>query len=143
MTTAELRTAAEEFWERFNAHDVSDSDKRVAPGFVNHNAAPGTPEGPEGLRQVAARLYEAFPDMRFDVEEVFTAEDRVAVLGWMNGTGGGQSSARFRRVARRFGRGRYTRFASTIGSASPSTSAVRDRRSPCCSSSAAFPAPAA
>ena len=90
MTTVELRTAAEEFWERFNAHDVSDSDERIAPGFVNHNAAPGTPEGPEGLRQVAARLYEAFPDMRFEVEEVFTTEDRVAVLGWMNGTQEGQ-----------------------------------------------------
>ena len=90
MTTVELRTAAEEFWERFNAHDVSDSDERIAPGFVNHNAAPGTPEGLEGLRQVAARLYEAFPDMRFEVEEVFTTEDRVAVLGWMNGTQEGQ-----------------------------------------------------
>ena len=90
MTAAELKKAAEAIWEKFNAHDVSDFDERIAPDFVNHNAAPGTPEGPEGQRQVAARLYEAFPDMRFEVEEVFTADHRVAVLGWMNGTQTGQ-----------------------------------------------------
>ena len=28
-----------------------------APGFVNHNARPGTPAGPEGARQVFSRLW--------------------------------------------------------------------------------------
>jgi steroid delta-isomerase-like uncharacterized protein len=82
----ELRAAAREIWDEFNAHDVSAYDERFAPDFVNHNAAPGTPEGPEGQRQVAARLYEAFPDLRFELEEVFLAENRIATLGWMNGT---------------------------------------------------------
>lgn len=90
MTAVELKVAAQELWEKFNAHDVSDYDERIAPDFVNHNAAPGTPEGPEGQRQVTARLYEAFPDMRFEIEEIFMADDRVAVLGWMNGTQEGQ-----------------------------------------------------
>jgi len=69
---------------------VSDYDERIAPEFVNHNAAPGTPNGPEGQRQVAARLYEGFPDMHFEIEEVFVADARVAVLGWMSGTQEGQ-----------------------------------------------------
>jgi len=90
MTDEELRELARDIWEKFNAHDVSDYDERIAPDFVNHNAAPGTPTGPEGQRQVAARLYEAFPDLTFEIEEIFVAENRVAVLGWMNGTQKGQ-----------------------------------------------------
>jgi steroid delta-isomerase-like uncharacterized protein len=90
MTADELRASARDIWEKFNAHDVSDYDELIAEDFVNHNAAPGTPRGPEGQRQVAARLYEAFPDLRFEIEEIFVADDRVAVLGWMNGTQKGQ-----------------------------------------------------
>ena len=86
MNAAELEAAARQDWERFNAHDVSDYEGRIAPGFVNHNAAPGTPKGPEGQRQVVGRLFEAFPDMGFEIEEVFVADARVAVLGWMSGT---------------------------------------------------------
>ena len=37
-----------------------------------------------------ARLCEAFPDLRFEIEEIFVADDRVAVLGWMSGTRRGQ-----------------------------------------------------
>lgn len=74
----------------FNAHDLSNIEGRVAAEFTNANAIPGTPDGPEGMRQVSLRLWEAFPDMRFDIEEVFVAENRVAVLGWMNGTQEGQ-----------------------------------------------------
>jgi len=90
MDADELRRLAAEDWARFNAHDLSEIEDRVAPGFVNHNAAPGTPDGPEGFAQVAERLWSAFPDMRFEVEEIFVAEDRVAVLGWMSGTQKGQ-----------------------------------------------------
>ena len=93
MNADELRAAAKDIWERFNAHDVSDYDERFAPDFVNHNAASGTPNGPEGQRQVTARLYEAFPDLRFEVEEVFVAENRIAALGWMSGTQEGQFGA--------------------------------------------------
>ena len=90
MNSVELKAAVQDIWDRFNAHDVSDYDERIAPEFVNHNAAPGTPNGPEGQRQVAARLYEGFPDMSFETEEVFVADARVAVLGWMSGTQEGQ-----------------------------------------------------
>jgi predicted ester cyclase len=80
MTADELSAMARDIWETFNAHDVSDYDEPIAPDFVNHNAAPGTPNGPEGQRQVAARLYEAFPDLRFEIEDTFVADNRVAVL---------------------------------------------------------------
>lgn len=82
----EMIRLAEEEWDAFNRHDLSGAEERIAPEFHNHNAVPGTPGGPEGFRQVMTRLWSAFPDMSFDVEEVFTADNRVAVLGWMSGT---------------------------------------------------------
>lgn len=90
MTGEELRTAAQAAWDAFNAHDLSQVDEQVAADFTNANAAPGTPDGPEGMKQVNKRLWSAFPDMRFDVEEIFVSDNRVAVLGWMNGTQEGQ-----------------------------------------------------
>jgi len=86
LDSEDLKRIAEERWAAFNDHDLSEADEWIAPEFVNHNALPGTPKGPEGYRQVLSRLWTSFPDMRFDLEEVFTAEGRVAVLGWMNGT---------------------------------------------------------
>ena len=90
MEPEELRQRAHEIWDEFNAHDFSRLDEAISPEFVNHNGAPGTPKGPEGQRQVQERLYAAFPDMRFEIEDVFTSENRIAVLGWMNGTQEGQ-----------------------------------------------------
>ena len=86
MTTPDLKSLTYELWAQFNAHDMSNYDQVIAPTFVNCEAAEGTPCGPEGQRQVSRRLYEAFPDMRFEIEEVFVSGNRVAALGWMSGT---------------------------------------------------------
>ena len=51
MTTAMPgnKARARAFWaELFNAHDLRNVRGFFAPGFVNHNARPGTPDGPEG-----------------------------------------------------------------------------------------------
>jgi steroid delta-isomerase-like uncharacterized protein len=91
MTHEQLRDAARRIWNTFNAHDLDDhAGLPVSPEFENANALPDTPPGPEGMRQVAQRLYSAFPDMRFEIEEIFVAEQRVATLGWMSGTQEGQ-----------------------------------------------------
>ncbi len=43
---------------------------------MNHNALPGTPPGPEGHRQVVKRLWEAFPDARFEIKHLARDGDR-------------------------------------------------------------------
>ena len=58
-------------WEKaFNGRDLDALDAVTAPGFYNHNALPGTPLGPEGHRQVVKRLWEAFPDARFEIDHL-------------------------------------------------------------------------
>lgn len=41
------------FWtELFNPHHLRKVSNFVVPGFVNRNARPGTPDGPDGASQV-------------------------------------------------------------------------------------------
>jgi steroid delta-isomerase-like uncharacterized protein len=90
MDRAELEDLNRHAWELFNAHDIDGMVARVADDFVNHTAAPGTPGGPEGQRQVNERLWSAFPDLSFEVEDVLVADDRVASIGTMRGTHRGE-----------------------------------------------------
>jgi predicted ester cyclase len=75
--------------EAFNGRALDLLDAVTAPNFVNHNALPGTPPGPEGHRQVVERLWEAFPDAQFEIEHLATAGDTVICIGTMSGTHGG------------------------------------------------------
>jgi steroid delta-isomerase-like uncharacterized protein len=74
-------------WERaFNGRDLEALDALTAPGFVNRNALPGTPPGPEGHRQVFERLWTAFPDARFEIERIAADGETVICVGTMFGT---------------------------------------------------------
>jgi steroid delta-isomerase-like uncharacterized protein len=90
MDRARLEELNREAWDVFNAHDMDAALSRIAEDFVNHNAAPGTPRGPEGQRQVNERLWAAFPDLTFEAEDVLVADDRVATIGTMRGTHRGE-----------------------------------------------------
>ncbi|HUD38510.1 MAG TPA: ester cyclase [Streptosporangiaceae bacterium] len=57
-----------------------------APGFVNHNARPGTPDGPEGAAGVFTRLWAGCSDMRFEVQDMVAEGRRVVCIGMMTGT---------------------------------------------------------
>jgi predicted ester cyclase len=83
--TITARTRA--FWEEaFNGRDLDLIDDLMAPAYVNHAALPGTPPGPEGQKQLMARLWEAFPDGRFEIEHLAPAGDTVVCVGTMSGT---------------------------------------------------------
>lgn len=74
-------------WEQaFNGRELAALDAVTAPGFVNHNALPGTPPGAEGHRQVVERLWKAFPDARFEIEHLARDGDTVICVGTMSGT---------------------------------------------------------
>jgi steroid delta-isomerase-like uncharacterized protein len=80
---ARIRTV----WEdAFNRRDLDALEALTAPGFVNHNALPGTPPGPEGHRAVFERLWRAFPDARFAIEHLARDGDTVICVGTMAGT---------------------------------------------------------
>ncbi len=85
-----VRSAVEEV---FNDRDLARiNDETFSPEFVNRNALPGTPAGPEGQRQVMQRLWAAFPDARFEIEEIAADGGTVILVGTMTGTHRGEIS---------------------------------------------------
>ena len=81
------KARARAFWaEVFNAHDLTGIRDFLAPGFINHNAQPGTPDGPEGAGQVFSRLWAGCSDMHFDLQEVIAEGSKVVCVGVMTGT---------------------------------------------------------
>ena len=86
MTAAmpDNKTRARAFWaDLFNAHDLRGVRGYFAPGFVNHNARPGTPDG---AGQVFSRLWAGCSDMHFDLEEMIAEGSKVVCIGVMTGT---------------------------------------------------------
>lgn len=61
-------------------------DDFLAPGFVNHTARPGTPDGPEGAREVFTRLRTGSSDMQFDLQTMIAEEDKAVCIGIISGT---------------------------------------------------------
>jgi predicted ester cyclase len=70
-----VRRFFEELW---NAGDLAVVDDIVAPHHVHH-VGDDVRHGPEGVRQMAAYLRGAFPDLHFVLEDVLSDGDRVAV----------------------------------------------------------------
>lgn len=60
-------------------------DEVFAPDVVNHTPVPQFAEGREGVRQFIGALREAFPDLRYKVEDLIAEGDRV--VGHIVGSG--------------------------------------------------------
>jgi steroid delta-isomerase-like uncharacterized protein len=89
MDDADRRTV-ERFWQAFNNRDLSLLDDMFAEDYVNHAAIPGTPPGPAGQAQLMQRLWNAFPDARFEIEHLSQDADTVVCVGTMTGTHEGE-----------------------------------------------------
>ena len=75
----------------FNRGRLAVADELVAADCINYTALPGTPTGPEGLRQAVALLRAAFPDGRLVLEDLIGEDERVAARLVFRGTHQGQS----------------------------------------------------
>ena len=70
-----FRRAYEELWNRGN---LSVADELIAPDFVNYAASAGSNRGPESMRASVTWARNAFPDLRFEIEELLAEGDIVA-----------------------------------------------------------------
>jgi predicted ester cyclase len=52
---------------------------------VNHEAPPGSPQGPEGLRETISWLRDLWGPMRFEVEDEICEGDKVVARVTMHG----------------------------------------------------------
>jgi steroid delta-isomerase-like uncharacterized protein len=72
--------------EVLNQHHLDVLPDLVAEDFLEQNPPPGQGPGREGLRQFLAQMFEAFPDLRWRVEEMVAEGDRVAAWSTWTGT---------------------------------------------------------
>ena len=89
MSTAEAENKAlfrRTYEELLNRGNLDVADELVAPEFINHEAPPGKDRGPESMRGLATMLRTAFPDLRFEIEELVAEGDTVAGRLTMSGT---------------------------------------------------------
>jgi predicted ester cyclase len=62
----------------------------VSADYVDHEAPPGTPPGPEGANAVLRWLRGAFNDLSYEIRDAFSAGDRVAIRLITRGTHTGE-----------------------------------------------------
>lgn len=84
---AVIRRAYDELW---NEREVSVVDELVAEDFLNHAAPPGRQRGRQGLKDVVRMFEGAFPDFRYEVEDVISEGEKVAVRDVFTGTHRGE-----------------------------------------------------
>src|SRR3954470_15352884 len=84
------RRLVDRFWWSVNGRYLSLLDDLFAEDYVNHAALPGTPPGPAGQAQLMQRLWTAFPDARFTIEQLAQDGDTVVCIGTMAGTHEGE-----------------------------------------------------
>jgi len=80
---AVVRRYFDEMWNRDQQQII---DEIVAAGYVHHPSAGDDGHGPDYIRHVVATLRAAFPDLRFEIEEIVAEGDLVATRVTMTGT---------------------------------------------------------
>jgi steroid delta-isomerase-like uncharacterized protein len=81
--------ALRRFYERINAGDADGAVGLMADGFVEHEATPGLDPTKEGTRQLFRMMMAAFPDLRFDAEDILASGDKVVGRARVTGTNKG------------------------------------------------------
>lgn len=85
--SAENEALARRFYDEIvNGRNLDLIDELVSPDFVEHEEFPGLPEGRDGVKAFFGMMLQAFPDLRFEVEEVIATEDTAAARLRMRGT---------------------------------------------------------
>ena len=72
--------------EVFNQGKLDSLDQFLAPGYVVQDAPPGTPPGPEGVKQAVTMFRQAFPDLQITLDQLVAEGDWVCSRATTRGT---------------------------------------------------------
>lgn len=76
------RLLLEELFEKGN---LAAADDLIDPEFVNHEAPPGNPQGPSGLKETVSWLRGLWGPMHADIEDEISEGDKVVARVTMHG----------------------------------------------------------
>lgn len=81
------KTLTRRFYDEvFNKKNLKAVDELCAPGFVDHNAAPGQAPGVQGLKDWMQQFFQAFPDLKATIHEMVAEGDIVVTRLTCQGT---------------------------------------------------------
>jgi steroid delta-isomerase-like uncharacterized protein len=78
------------FYDSINAGDVDGFGELLADDFVEHEETPGLAPTREGVKEFFRMYIGAFPDLRFDAEDVLASGDKVVARVRVTGTHEGE-----------------------------------------------------
>ena len=78
------------FYELVNSGDIDGFVGLFAEDFVEHEAMPGMPPTREGTMQLFKLIHEAFPDMRWDPQDILVDGDKAVARVGFSGTNDGE-----------------------------------------------------
>lgn len=86
MNPNPAQAAALRVFDAINSGDLEVLDELVTADFVDHGSPFPLPPGPAGYRQILTFVSQVLR-IRYDVEDVFSTEDRVVVRAVAHGVG--------------------------------------------------------
>jgi steroid delta-isomerase-like uncharacterized protein len=87
----ENKAAARRFYDAWHGGDLDSLDDLIAQDVVDHDPySPHASEGLEGVKKLIAMYREAFPDVRFTIEDQVAEGDKVVTRWTATGTHEGQ-----------------------------------------------------
>ena len=87
MSTSQNKAIVRRLYEEFvNKGDMEAFEDLVADDFVEHEEFPGMTPDREGVKQTFTHMRQAFPDFRFEVEEMIAEDDKVVCRFRVHGT---------------------------------------------------------
>src|ERR1700744_3730978 len=89
-STTNIDAAARAQLDYFGAGRYDLAEESVTADYVDHEAPPGTPPGPEGANAMLRWLRGAFGDLSYEILDAFTDRDRVAMRVATRGTHTGE-----------------------------------------------------
>jgi predicted ester cyclase len=71
--------------ELFDQGNLDAADELIHPDFVNQEAPPSNPQGPEGLKETITWLRRLWGPMRFEIHDEICEGDKIAARVTMHG----------------------------------------------------------
>ncbi len=83
-------TVSRQFFDRINEGDIAAIVAVLAEDFVGHEEMPGLTPGRDGVGELFAMFRAAFPDVRWEPEDVLADGDKLAARVRVTGTNDGE-----------------------------------------------------
>ncbi|MCP5119414.1 MAG: ester cyclase, partial [bacterium] len=74
------------FYEQLDGGNLAIIDSLVATNFIGHYPGGQDIHGPEGLKELGATFYSAFPDLQHAIEDIAADGDRIVARYTIRGT---------------------------------------------------------